>query len=134
MAMTFWSNSVNFSYVGGIWLLVRMNGSIQDPETPPPSFLGGFTEGWFPNKLESWLYVTASLEFSKMTDVKNHQNLYQECPLSFLGGNAEDMEEKDYFKMSWRSGFWYTAFLDITKMIVDFKYHPGSSHESAMSS
>jgi hypothetical protein len=40
-----------------------------------------------------------------------------ERPLSFLGGHAEDMEEKYYFKISWKSGFWYTASLEFTKMI-----------------
>ena len=41
----------------------------------------------------------------------------QEGPLSFLGGHAEDMEEKDYFKISLRSGFWNTALQEFTQMM-----------------
>ena len=58
----------------------------------------------------------------------------QERHLSFHEWHAEDMEEKDYFQINWRSSFRYTALLDFTKMIVDVKYNQGSSQKSGMSS
>ena len=104
-----------------------MNFSSQNPGTRLPSFLGGFaeaTEEKDSSKISqrAGFKVRASSELTNMKDeVNDHPNLSLESEMSsqipWQTRPAGDME--DYFRISLRSGFCYTALLDYTKMVVD---------------
>ena len=119
-----------------------MTFSFQDPGTHPPSFLCGFAEDTkekdgFQACQRAGFKDTASLKFMKMMgEVKYHQNLAQESGMTsqLHWETCRRHRREDYLQSSQKSDFWYTALLDFIKMIVDLKYHQGSSQKSGMSS